>query len=330
MSFGVRIRLLAALAGLAAGLAAVAVAAVLVHHAFGTSTAATNRVAAAPAAPPRQKTVAPGFPAPPDGAVVYAREDGPNVLALGVVPQRGAVLLQASVLGGQGHGVRGLRIVFTLQGERRVGTPCGAGCYRATVPLAASLTAILLEVQRGIASTRWHVDLPAAWPPQDGAAILARAGRVWRSLRSLAYVERLASTANDETTSDWRVAAPDRASYSIRGDGAAIVIGDRRWDRSAPRGRWVGSAQSAPITQPVPFWAAVSDAHVLGTVTVSGRTAWRVSFFDPVTRAWFEVSVEKRTGRTLTMRMFATAHFMHDTYHSFDSAAPIVPPPHAR
>ena len=323
---GVRIRLLAALAGLAAGLVALAVVIVLLHDTLRTSAATTNRVAGASTVAAHRNTVTPGFPAPPEGAVVYAREDGPDVLALGVVPQGGALLLQASVLGGQGHGVPGLRVVFTVQGERRVGTPCGAGCYRATVPLAGRPDAVLLEVAGRAVSTRWRVDLPAAWPPPDGTAILARAGRVWRSLRSLAYVERLASDSTDETTSTWRVAAPDRAAYSIRGGGGAVVIGARRWDRSAPRGHWVESPQSAPITQPVPFWAAVSNAHLLGTVTAAGRAAWLVSFFDPVTPAWFEVRVEKRTGRTLVMRMFATAHFMHDVYRLFNSAPAITPP----
>lgn len=323
---GVRIRLLAALAGLAAGLVALAVVIVLLHDTLRTSAATTNRVAGASTVAAHRNTVTPGFPAPPEGAVVYAREDGPDVLALGVVPQGGALLLQASVLGGQGHGVPGLRVVFNVRGERRVGTPCGAGCYRATVPLTASPDVVSLEVSGRAVSASWRVELPTMWPPPDGAAILARAGRVWRSLRSLAYVEQLASDSTDQTTSTWRVAAPDRATYSIHGDGGAVVIGARRWDRSTPDGRWVSSPQSAPITQPVPFWVAVSNAHVLGTVPVSGRAAWLVSFFDPETPAWFEVTVEKRTGRTLALRMFATAHFMHDVYRSFDSAPPIVPP----
>jgi hypothetical protein len=104
------------------------------------------------------------------------------------------------------------------------------------------------------------------------------------------------------------------------------VIGARRWDRATPRGRWIESQQTAVLTQPVPFWAGVSDAHVLGTVTASGRPAWLVSFFDPVTPAWFEATVEKRTGHTLELRMFAAAHFMHDVYGSFNRAPAIVPP----
>jgi hypothetical protein len=266
------------------------------------------------------------FPTPPAGAVVFAREAGADVLALGVVPRRDALQLQASVLDGDGHGVSGLRVVFSAGGVRRVGTACGAGCYRATVSAPRTPRAVSLAVAGRETSTGWRVALPAVWPPPDGTAIMARAGRVWRSLRSLAYVERLASNSTDRETSDWRVAAPDRAAYSIRGHGGGIVIGARRWDRATPGGRWVESRQSGLITQPVPFWVGVSNAHVLGTVSASGRPAWLVSFFDPRTPAWFEATVEKQTGRTLELRMLAAAHFMHDVYRLFDRAPAIVPP----
>jgi hypothetical protein len=275
---------------------------------------------------PEIAPAAPGFPAPPAGSVVFAREAGANVLALGVVPRRDALQLQASVLDGDGHGVSELRVVFSAGGVRRVGTACGAGCYRATVSPSRKPDAISLAVTGRATKTDWRVALPAVWPAPDGAAIMARADRVWRALSSLAYVERLASDSTNRQTSDWRVAEPDRAVYSIRGHGGGIVIGARRWDRSTPDGRWVESTQSGRITQPVPFWVGVSNAHVLATVSAAGRPAWLVSFFDPRTPAWFEATVEKRTGRTLELRMFAAAHFMHDVYRSFDRAPAIVPP----
>jgi len=270
---------------------------------------------------PRIEPAVSTFPAPPAGAVVFAREAGPDVLALGVASRRDALLLQASVLDGDGHGVSGRRVVFSMRDASYVGRACGAGCYRATVPLPAKPGVVVVELSGGAAATRWRVALPA-WPAPDGTAIMARAARVWRSLRSLAYVEHLASDAANRQTSDWVVAAPDRVAYSIRGSGGGIVIGTRRWDRSTPTGRWLASQQTAVLTQPVPFWVAVSDAHVLH----SGHSAWIVSFFDPRTPGWFEATVDKRTGHTLELRMFAAAHFMHDTYRSFDHAPAIVPP----
>lgn len=282
----------------------------------------TSRGTTARPAQPRIAPAGPVFPAPPRGAVVYAREAGPNVLALGVLAQHGAIGLQASVVDGDANGVSGLRVVFTVRGVRHPAAPCGRGCYRATVSVSSAPKSVSLELFTRSASTRWRVALPAVWPARDGTTIMARAGRVWRSLRSVAYVEHLASDATNRQTSDWRVAAPNRAAYSIRGSGGGIVIGTLRWDRSTSTGRWLKSQQSAVLTEPIPFWVRVSDAHVLR----ADRTAWVVSFFDPSTPGWFEATVDKKTGHTRELRMFAAAHFMHDVYGSFDHAPPIVPP----
>ena len=154
---------------------------------------------------------------------------------------------------------------------------------------------------------------------------MARAGRVWRSLRTLSFRERLASDATHSVTSVWRAAAPDRIAYTVTKGYSSVVIGGRRWDR-APGGRWVESSQTAPIHQPVPFWVSVTNAHVLDSVRLRGHDVWRVSFFDPGTPGWFEAAIDKRTLHTLELSMFATAHFMHDVYSGFDKPAGIRPP----
>jgi hypothetical protein len=104
-----------------------------------------------------------------------------------------------------------------------------------------------------------------------------------------------------------------------------VIIGEQRWDRTPGGKRWVATAQTR-LTQPVPGWGAVTDAHLLGSVTSQGRPAWRVSFFDPATPAWFEIVVDKRTLYTLDTRMITTAHFMHDVYRAFNATPAIVPP----
>jgi hypothetical protein len=118
--------------------------------------------------------------------------------------------------------------------------------------------------------------------------------------------------------------APDRLAYQVKDGWAGIIIGARRWDRP-PGGRWTTSPQ-APVVQPVPFWVSAVDAHLLGTATVRGKPALRVSFFDPGSGAWFTVALERRTLRTLDLSMITNAHFMHDVYSSFDRSAPIRPP----
>jgi hypothetical protein len=284
-------------------------------------------LAQTPKDPPALTSVAPqpGFPAPPRGAIVYSRQFGSDVLALGVVPRRGFVLLQASVLGPQGRGTWGLEIVFAVQRASARAIPCGPGCYRAALATTGRPGAVDVAVRRGSTTTHWHVVLPAVWPPPDASALVARAEQVWRSLRSLSFNEQLASDLRPPLESTWHVQAPDRAAYQVKHGWGGIIVGERRWDRRPGGTRWVPSPQM-PISQPVPTWVSVVDAHVLGVGTVRGRAVWRVSFFDPGTPGWFAVAIERKTLRTLEVRMTATRHFMFDAYISFNTALPIRPP----
>ena len=291
---------------LAAGAAALAVA--IVGVALAARHLRTTPSTVAPA-PPAQS----GFPAPPAGAVVFAREDGPDALALGVVPHGATMLVQASVVGQQANGVRGLEVDV---GSTRA-VACGAGCYRATVPAARSVD---LRVRGGAATTRWTVALPSPWPPAGAERLVARAAHVWRTLRSLAFFDRLASDQTHAVESNWRVVAPDRLAYHVQGGYDAVIVGLRRWDR-APGGRWVES-QTVRLRQPVPVWQSATDAYVVGS---TGR-AWRISFYDPRTPAWFEITVDRRTFHTVDLHMTTTAHFMHETYGSFDAAPAITSP----
>jgi len=295
---------------LAAGGAALAVA--IVGVALAARLLRTTPLPAA--STPLPATPAPaGFPAPPAGAVVFAREDGPDALALAVVPGGATMLVQASVVGQQANGVRGLEVEI---GSARAAA-CGAGCYSASVPVARSVD---LRVRGGAATTRWTVALPTPWPPAGAEALVARAARTWRSLSSLAFFDRLASDPLHAVVSTWRAVAPDRLEYRVKGGYDAVIVGGRRWDR-APGGRWVESAQ-VPLRQPLPVWQSATDAYVVG----SSGSAWRISFYDPRTPAWFEIAVDKRTFHTLDLRMTTTAHFMHETYGSFDAAGSIAPP----
>jgi hypothetical protein len=264
------------------------------------------------------------FPAPPPNATVYSRQLGDDAMALAVVPERDrAVLLEASVVGRQRNGVRGLHVTFTVAGERKTANACGPGCYRARLSPSGPPRAVDVDIA-GRTKSPWHVELPTAWPPRDADGIVSRAARTWRALHSLSFRETLGSGVGTAVVSTWRVQAPDRLAYQVRGGWAGVVIGTRRWDR-APGARWKISPQT-PVHQPVPFWVSVTDAHVLGNVTFGGLQAVRVSFFDPKSHAWFTLVVDRKTFRTLESRMVTNAHFMHDVYSAFDSTPAIVPP----
>lgn len=257
-----------------------------------------------------------GFPVPPKGGVVFARQLGSEALALGVVPKGGAVLAQASVVSGQGLGVSGLSV--SLNGKPAAG--CGSGCYATT--LGGALKSVTVRVR----SATWKVPLPSPWPPRDATAIVDQATAAWRALDSLTFNERLASDAVHSTTSTWRVQSPNRVAYTITGGGAdGIIVGDKRWDRTTPKAKWIESPQ-LELTQPIPPWTAVRDAHVLAEESFRGHPAWLVSFFDPGTPAWFTAVIERSTYRTLQTEMITTAHFMHDVYGAFNTTPPITPP----
>lgn len=296
------LRLTAALLALAAGAAAVALAALLLRGTPGPASVAPSAPLPV-AAPPARPKPADRFPAPPPGAIVFAREAGPDALAVGVTP----TAVQVSVVGQQANGVSGLAV--TVNGQTT--TACGPGCYRAPVSNARAL-----DVRVG--RTQWLVAVP---PARDGAAIVARAAHVWRALHTLVFTDRLGSDATHVVRSTWIAVAPNRLSYVVRGGYRAVIVGSRRWDR-APHGKWVESPQTVQVRQPAPVWQSATDANIVGETPA----AWQVTFYDPRTPAWFEITVDKKTSRTLELHMTTTAHFMLERYGPFDARVAVDPP----
>jgi len=299
-------------------LASTLVVAVVIVASHGTTTRP-----AVPTIPPATTA----FPAPPPGAVVFAREAGRNALALAAVPGS-PLLLQASVVDEQGNGVSGLHVRFSVLHGGDVfveasARPCGPGCYTAHVGVVHPQR-VAVDVRGTGTHTVWPVDFPGTWPPPDATALVTKAGRVWRGLKTLAFFDHIASDPQHAVSTHWKVVAPDRLAYRIEHGSSAVVIGSTRWDKLSG-GTWQKS-QTVPLRQPQPFWVAVSNAHVLGAGTTRGAPVWRVSFFDPSTHAWFEVAIEKRTLRTLDLHMVTTAHFMHDVYGPFNAPVKIRPP----
>jgi hypothetical protein len=167
--------------------------------------------------------------------------------------------------------------------------------------------------------------IPGSAP--GAAAIVARAGRVTRSLRSLVYVESLRSGPTGGLLTMWRLKAPHDLQYTIRGGADAVVIGERRWDRDRPGAPWRRSQQLPAITVPEPAWGSVAtNAHLLGTSSVNGRPVWVVSFVNPTTPAWFTAWIDRTTYRPLQLRMTAAAHFMFHRYLQFNGPVRITPP----
>ncbi|HET7146139.1 MAG TPA: copper resistance protein CopC [Gaiellaceae bacterium] len=263
------------------------------------------------AAPPVRVSTSEPSPqpaAPPKDAVLLAREVGELGVALALEPKRATAI----VLSPAGGGLSGLDV--RLNGVEADG--CGSGCYRVDRAPGARVE---VQIDRFGPTLRSVFDVPP--DPRPGGAVLRGVEDRFSSLRSVFYLERLASSPSHAVTALWRLEAPNRVAYQIPGGAEGIVIGARRWDRSSPDGTWQSSAQT-PLEQPATQWAESANVHVTAT-DASTKT---LTFVDPTTPAYFEVVVDSKTMLPRTVRMTAAAHFMVDRYVRFNAPRAIYPP----
>jgi hypothetical protein len=243
-------------------------------------------------------------PLPAKDIFVLAREDGDLAIVLALRPPGAKVL----VLSPEGQGVNGLSV--TVGGARA--RPCGSGCYGAFVSPAG-------QVSVSVNGTVLAFPVPASLRP--ASALVARATNVFRRLRSVSYLERLASSPRARVVAAFTLERPNRLEYRIRGGASGIIIGSRRWDR--PRGgRWASSSQE-PTPQPDPIWAGtVTNAYLVKTTP----SEYVVSFFKSTGPVWFTLSLDRRTLLPRSLSMTAAAHFMTHRYTAFNAPAKIHPP----
>jgi hypothetical protein len=266
----------------------------------------------------------------PQGPFVLARENGDLAVGFAARPGGpGRLAVTTTVLGPDGRGASGLdvgvRLRSHLQSTGRA-SPCGAGCYAASVGVAGTPRSAEVTIRRlGRMPSTVRFPFPSRWPPPDATRLAARATKVFAALRTLTIDEHLGSSATNVLHTIWRLNAPDRLTYTTEGGSEAVVVGNRRWDRTVG-GRWVESAQQ-PLRQPAPTWGtAPARADLLGGGWVDGRPVWRISFVDRSVPAWYTVAIDVRTGRALELDMTAAAHFMHHLYSGFDTPITIAPP----
>jgi copper transport protein len=257
-----------------------------------------DRVAAAAAAaggPP---------PLPAARMTVQAQENGDYAVALAWRPPGAEVV----VLGQDGNGVNGLDVRIAGVSTRS----CGAGCYGAFIPRGRK---VKVSVNGDVLVFRQPAKLKPA------SRIVARVTTAFRRLRSVDYVERLASSPRDRVVSDFTLERPDRLMYRIRGGADGIVIGTRRWDR-VPKGKWIPSEQML-TQQPEPIWSGhFTNAYVLETTPKE----YVVAFMKPLGPVWFTVRLDRKTFLPRSLRMTAAAHFMTHVYTRFNGPRKIYAP----
>ena len=252
-----------------------------------------DRVAIAAAAEPK---------GPPP--VVQAGESGDLAVALAVRPT-GAELVALDPDGRRKDGLS-VRIAGVAASS------CGPGCYGAA-------GAFVGKVPVSVDGRTLVFRFPARARP--AGALVARATSAFRRLRSVDYVERLASSPQNKVVAEFTLERPDRLEYRIRGGADGIIIGSRRWDR-ARGAKWVPSPQD-PTSQPEPIWAGHStNAYLLETTP----TTYVVSFLKPIGPVWFTLRLDRRTLLPRSLRMTAPAHFMTHRYTRFNATRKIKAP----
>jgi putative copper export protein len=260
--------------------------------------------------------VAPALP-----SFVTAGEAGTYAIGASLSQDANGIRVRATVLGDEGP-VTGKQVELSVSGRTAPVTSCGDGCYESVVPVTVPRS---LRVRVGGESATLVV--PQEWPAPSATPIVVQATKRFRTARGVVFTSRLASSPTNATTTLWKMAPPNLLSGLERGTGAGeVIIGNRRWDRDSANEAWVESPQS-PIGQPAPPWPGdVRDAHFVGSSVVRGRPVWVVTFYDPLTPAWFRIAVDKRNSVTYSMNMIATAHFMREDYRDFGKPLAIVPP----
>jgi hypothetical protein len=271
--------------------------------AVGTLTDLRPGRARASAAQTTQSNVPEPPPAPPARAYVDAAQVGK--LAVGFAWRAGVATV--TIVGPDGGAVG---VPVTIEG--RAATECGRGCF--TAPAGRSVAVSI------VGDTVLFVV-----PDQlrSAAATLRRATRVYDSLPSLTIDERLSSGPGNVQTSVFHERAPDRIAYTIVSATQAgvtgtrgIVIGARRWDRS-PGGPWQSSAQTS-FHVPRTYWSAQArNAYATGP--------GELTFYDPRVKAWYQLRVDPRTDRPVSLRMIGAAHFMRHRYSV--GRSPVISPP---
>ena len=234
-------------------------------------------------------------------AAVFGRRAGG--LALGIAVRERDVTVTVLGLNGPDR-----HAAVTVAGRRAA--RCGAGRYCARVTTTGRLPV-------RVNATKLTVVRPRDPQRARAGALVAAAGRKLRAQRSVVIRERLADGAGNVLDTVYRMVAPHRLAYTTRGAGQAIIVGGTRWDRAGPAARWQRAAQD-PVDVPSPDWRRAVDASLL--------RPWVVSFRDPTIPAWFEVSLDRRTGLPLRERMVAPAHFMDRRYGRYGAALRITPP----
>ena len=171
------------------------------------------------------------------------------------------------------------------------------------------------------------VDLRFRFPgrlPPAGAALLAKADRRMRALRSVQYDESLTSGLSSGIRTHYAMQAPDRIRFRTSEGQSTILIGKRRWDREGTK-RWVESPFPG-VQAPTYVWEGARNARLLGRTRLDGAPVHVLAAFSNASiPAWFRIFATG-DGRVLEAEMLTESHFMHHRFSGLNQPVRIEPP----
>jgi hypothetical protein len=264
---------------------------------------------------------------------VLGRRIGDLAAGIAAAQRDSSLRIDSTILAPNGDPARGYTVSYrlfttsrTIRSETRA---CGAGCYRAVMPLSGQPLHLRMSVEHaGRASGFADFPFPAVWPPQPADRLLGRASRAFLALKSVVVDQHLTSGASLQVR--YKEVAPDRMAYTASNGAASVNIGTRNWDRNTRTSAWIYSTLPEPLKVPFLEWDRTPvNATLLGSGRLRGRPVWLVSHeIYTYTPIWYTVAIDKRTGLLLDTRMVTSSHFMHDRYSGFNQPLAINPPPH--
>ena len=260
------------------------------------------------------------LPAPGPDELAVADQTGSHVVAAWIRRRQSGVSATIRVLDFRG---RPSKASLQVAGARLAS--CGQGC--ATLSLSPAAKTLRVGVRdRGRTAV---AALPATWSAggaERARALLDRAERTMRALRSVRQLEEVTSGPGTFARTRYALRAPNRMAYTTDRGVEAVMIGNRRWFRTG-----VGPWQKNEAPGDIPFrtsgffrWTPYASSIQL--LSTPGRGAGRrrvaeVALMDPGTPVWTRLVIDTRTGRVLHERLVARSRSV--VHRNFDFDAPV-------
>jgi hypothetical protein len=192
-------------------------------------------------------------------------------------------------------------------------------------------------VRASIGGKPYSTTLPVAFvagADQRASEIMARVDAAQSKAPGAIVRQVLASSPQEVGVTNLQIASPDRFAYEEKGVGSdsTVVIGTREWDRAGANGWKLGSYGPTPFSassyldwwKPYTKQTRLIDVYHRGGAEFADIAA--LAQLPQIGPVWFRYHVDLSTQRVERLRMITLAHFMTQTWGSFNDAPAITAP----